>query len=176
MAFGEIGGCYKGGAWCLFRFLGQIEKKPPLHQRCLHTDKFSSKPSGGAIPGPKIPLQMNHSSQSPPNPTIKSLLAFLSAQCCTAAFIALFFTRFWLVSALYAAWWLIDREKPSKGGRRSHVLRNCIVWKYMRDYFPITVSATTPLALPCFRNQFCPWSLDTVRGQQSWHGVLGAWC
>ncbi|KAI1242374.1 hypothetical protein IHE44_0005912 [Lamprotornis superbus] len=61
-------------------------------------------------------------------------------QCCTAAFIGLLFTRFWLVSALYAVWWLIDREKPSKGGRRIQLLRNCVVWRYMRDYFPITKS------------------------------------
>ncbi|KAF1641598.1 2-acylglycerol O-acyltransferase 2, partial [Eudyptes chrysocome] len=67
------------------------------------------------------------------------------AQCCTVAFIALFFTRFWLVSALYAAWWFIDREKPNKGGRRIHAIRNSVVWRYMRDYFPITVSATDPI-------------------------------
>lgn len=118
-----------------------------------------------------MPLQMNHSSHSPPNPTIKSLLAFLSAQCSTAVFIALLFTRFWLVSALYAAWWFIDREKPSKGGRRIHVFRNCVVWRYMRDYFPVTVSAPGPSALQCSRDQLCPWSLDTVWGQQSGMGA-----
>ncbi|KAM4904537.1 2-acylglycerol O-acyltransferase 2 [Sylvia borin] len=74
------------------------------------------------------------------------IFSFLGlAQCCTAAFIALFFTRFWLVSALYAAWWFIDREKPRKGGRRIHVLRNCVVWRYMRDYFPITLMKTAEL-------------------------------
>ncbi|NWX21071.1 MOGT2 acyltransferase, partial [Aegotheles bennettii] len=67
------------------------------------------------------------------------------AQCCTVAFIGLFFTRFWLVSALYAAWWFIDREKPRKGGRRIHILRKCIVWKYMKDYFPITLVKTAEL-------------------------------
>ncbi|NXY81605.1 MOGT2 acyltransferase, partial [Alcedo cyanopectus] len=77
--------------------------------------------------------------------TAHSLLSFLSAQCCTAAFIILFFTRFWLVSALYAAWWFIDREKPRQGGRRIHILRNSIVWRYMRDYFPITLVKTAEL-------------------------------
>jgi len=88
----------------------------------------------------------NHSS---PNAQLTQLpthcLAFLSAQCCAAVFIALFFTRFWLVSALYAAWWFIDREKPSKGGRRIHAVRNSIVWRYMRDYFPVTVSVIDPM-------------------------------
>ncbi|NXW08811.1 MOGT2 acyltransferase, partial [Fregetta grallaria] len=67
------------------------------------------------------------------------------AQCCTVAFIALFFTRFWLVSALYAAWWFTDREKPSKGGRRIHAIRNNVVWRYMRDYFPIKLVKTAEL-------------------------------
>ncbi|NXE15353.1 MOGT2 acyltransferase, partial [Lophotis ruficrista] len=91
-------------------------------------------------------LQVNHSS---PKLHLTQLpthcLAFLSAQCCIAAFIALFFTRFWLVSALYAAWWFIDREKPSKGGRRIHAIRNSVVWRYMRDYFPITLVKTAEL-------------------------------
>ncbi|NWY55424.1 MOGT2 acyltransferase, partial [Chionis minor] len=74
------------------------------------------------------------------------VFSFLSiAQCCTVTFIALFFTRFWLVSALYAAWWFIDREKPRKGGRRIQALRKCIVWKYMRDYFPVTLVKTAEL-------------------------------
>lgn len=144
VAFGEIGGCYKGGASCLFRFLGQIEKKTPLHQRCLHTENPATSPVEAPSQDQNASPNEPFLSQSPSNPT---MLTFLSAQCCTAAFITLFFTRFWLVSALYAAWWLIDREKPSKGGRRIHVIRNCIVWRYMRDYFPITVSATSPLAL-----------------------------
>ncbi|KFZ54873.1 2-acylglycerol O-acyltransferase 2 [Antrostomus carolinensis] len=77
---------------------------------------------------------------------VQWVFSFLGlAQCCTVAFIALFFTRFWLVSAFYAAWWFIDREKPSKGGRRIHVLRNSIVWRYMRDYFPITLVKTAEL-------------------------------
>ncbi|XP_063006604.1 2-acylglycerol O-acyltransferase 2 [Melospiza melodia melodia] len=67
------------------------------------------------------------------------------AQCSTAIFIGLLFTRFWLVSALYAAWWFIDREKPSKGGRRIHIFRNCAVWRYMRDYFPVTLVKTAEL-------------------------------
>ncbi|NXN95534.1 MOGT2 acyltransferase, partial [Rhinopomastus cyanomelas] len=67
------------------------------------------------------------------------------AQCCAALFVALLFTRLWLLSALYAAWWLLDRERPCQGGRRVHFIRNCVVWKYMRDYFPITLVKTAEL-------------------------------
>ncbi|KAK9402587.1 2-acylglycerol O-acyltransferase 2-A-like [Crotalus adamanteus] len=61
------------------------------------------------------------------------------AQCPIALFILLLFTRFWLISALYAVWWAFDWDTPSKGGRRSHRMRNSVVWRYMKDYFPISV-------------------------------------
>ncbi|NXT33785.1 MOGT2 acyltransferase, partial [Pelecanoides urinatrix] len=77
---------------------------------------------------------------------VQWVFSFLGlGQCCIAAFIVLFFTRFWLVSALYAAWWFIDREKPRKGGRRSHTIRNHVVWRYMRDYFPVKLVKTAEL-------------------------------
>ncbi|KAM6145271.1 2-acylglycerol O-acyltransferase 2 [Phoenicopterus ruber ruber] len=89
-----------------------------------------------------VPLQRRLQTAS----VVQWVFSFLAlAQCCIAAFIALFFTRFWLVSALYAAWWLIDREKPSKGGRRIQALRNSVVWRYMRDYFPVTLVKTAEL-------------------------------
>ncbi|NXN88359.1 MOGT2 acyltransferase, partial [Bombycilla garrulus] len=89
-----------------------------------------------------LPLQRRLQTAS----VVQWIFSFLAlAPCCTAAFIALLFTRFWLVSALYAAWWLTDRETPSKGGRRIHLLRNCAVWRYMRDYFPITLVKTAEL-------------------------------
>ncbi|XP_026704829.1 2-acylglycerol O-acyltransferase 2 [Athene cunicularia] len=89
-----------------------------------------------------VPLQRRLQMAS----VVQWVFSFLClAQCCTVAFIALFFTRFWLVSALYAAWWFLDREKPSKGGRRIHTIRNSIVWRYMRDYFPITLVKTAEL-------------------------------
>ncbi|NXR93201.1 MOG2A acyltransferase, partial [Hypocryptadius cinnamomeus] len=89
-----------------------------------------------------VPLQRRLQTAS----VVQWVFSFLGlAQCCTAAFIILFFTRFWLVSALYAAWWLIDWEKPRKGGRRIPVFRNCIVWRYMRDYFPVTLVKTAEL-------------------------------
>ncbi|NXQ93919.1 MOGT2 acyltransferase, partial [Sagittarius serpentarius] len=89
-----------------------------------------------------VPLQRRLQTAS----VVQWVFSFLGlAQCCAAAFIALFFTRFWLVSALYAAWWFIDREKPSKGGRRIQFMRNSVVWRYMRDYFPVTLVKTAEL-------------------------------
>ncbi|KFV58773.1 2-acylglycerol O-acyltransferase 2 [Tyto alba] len=89
-----------------------------------------------------VPLQRRLQTAS----VVQWVFSFLClAQCCTAVFITLFFTRFWLVSALYTAWWFIDREKPSKGGRRIHTIRNSVVWRYMRDYFPITMVKTAEL-------------------------------
>lgn len=41
---------------------------------------------------------------------------------------------------LYAAWWYLDWDTPQQGGRRIQALRRCVVWKYMKDYFPISVS------------------------------------
>ncbi|KAM3837582.1 2-acylglycerol O-acyltransferase 2-A-like [Vipera latastei] len=67
------------------------------------------------------------------------------AQCCIAVFILLLFTRFWLISALYAAWWALDWDTPSKGGRRAHWMRNSVVWRYMKDYFPISLVKTADL-------------------------------
>ncbi|NXK34828.1 MOGT2 acyltransferase, partial [Piprites chloris] len=77
---------------------------------------------------------------------VQWVFSFLGlAPCCIAAFIALLFTRFWLLSALYAVWWVIDRDQPRKGGRRVRFLRNCAVWRHMRDYFPITLVKTAEL-------------------------------
>ncbi|XP_054432158.1 2-acylglycerol O-acyltransferase 2 [Pteronotus mesoamericanus] len=66
-------------------------------------------------------------------------------QLCIAVFIGLLFTRFWLFSVLYATWWYLDRDKPSKGGRRFQALRRCVTWKYMRDYFPVSLVKTAEL-------------------------------
>ncbi|XP_060710462.1 diacylglycerol O-acyltransferase 2-like [Hemiscyllium ocellatum] len=51
----------------------------------------------------------------------------------------LLLTRFWPLAALYLAWLTIDRHTPERGGRRSQWVRNWTVWRYMRDYFPISM-------------------------------------
>ncbi|XP_039225622.1 2-acylglycerol O-acyltransferase 2-A-like [Crotalus tigris] len=70
---------------------------------------------------------------------------FCMAQCSIALFILLLFTRFWLMSALYAVWWAFDWDTPSKGGRSSHRVQNSVVWRYAKDYFPISLVKTADL-------------------------------
>ncbi|KAB0370984.1 hypothetical protein FD755_017393, partial [Muntiacus reevesi] len=53
---------------------------------------------------------------------------------CSVVFIGLLFTRFWIISILYAVWC-----------RHIDVLRRCVVWKYMKDYFPILLVKTADL-------------------------------
>ena len=59
---------------------------------------------------------------------------------CYVVFIGLLFTRFCIFSVLYAIWWYVDRAKPWQGGRQSDVLRQWVIWRYMEDYFPISVN------------------------------------
>ncbi|XP_063793171.1 diacylglycerol O-acyltransferase 2-like isoform X2 [Pseudophryne corroboree] len=82
-------------------------------------------------------------------------------------FICLFFTHLWPISALYLSWVLLDWDTPETGGRRSEWVRNCSVWNYFRDYFPIQLVKTHNL--PPGRNY--------IIGSHP-HGILciGAFC
>ncbi|XP_033001631.1 2-acylglycerol O-acyltransferase 2 [Lacerta agilis] len=89
-----------------------------------------------------IPLERRLQTAS----VLQWVFSFLGlAQCCIAIFVGLLFTRFWLISALYAAWWACDWDTPSKGGRRVHFVRNWAAWRYMKDYFPATLVKTVEL-------------------------------
>ncbi|XP_078389995.1 2-acylglycerol O-acyltransferase 1 [Cetorhinus maximus] len=67
------------------------------------------------------------------------------AQCCLAIFVLLLLTNYWYLAAIYAGWFYLDRETPGRGGRRSMWIRNWPVWRYFRDYFPITLVKTADL-------------------------------
>ncbi|KAJ8412547.1 hypothetical protein AAFF_G00128830 [Aldrovandia affinis] len=74
------------------------------------------------------------------------VFSFLAlAPCCCVLFFIFLFTRFWLVSVLYAIWWFIDWDTPSQGGRRVNFLCNLAVWRHMRDYFPVQLVKTADL-------------------------------
>ncbi|XP_077197345.1 2-acylglycerol O-acyltransferase 2 [Paroedura picta] len=89
-----------------------------------------------------VPLQRRLQTAS----VVQWVFSFLGlAQCCIVLFAGLLFTRFWLISALYAVWWAWDWDTPSKGGRRAPFIRNSVVWRHMRDYFPITLVKTVEL-------------------------------
>ncbi|XP_048380318.1 diacylglycerol O-acyltransferase 2-like [Stegostoma tigrinum] len=51
----------------------------------------------------------------------------------------LLLTRFWPIAALYLAWLMIDNDTPKRGGRRSQWVRSWAMWRYMRDYFPVSM-------------------------------------
>ena len=58
----------------------------------------------------------------------------------------LIFTRFWFVPVLYISWVVIyDCKTPKSGGRRLEFMRRLKVWKYYRDYFPISLQKTADL-------------------------------
>ncbi|XP_030055904.1 2-acylglycerol O-acyltransferase 2 [Microcaecilia unicolor] len=74
------------------------------------------------------------------------VFSFLAlAQTCILVFFGLLFTRFWLLSVLYGIWWYLDWDTPSTGGRQCKLLRRSVVWRYMRDYFPISIVKTADL-------------------------------
>ncbi|XP_043337202.1 2-acylglycerol O-acyltransferase 2-like isoform X2 [Cervus canadensis] len=64
---------------------------------------------------------------------------------CWVVFIGLLFTRFWLISILYVIWWYVDRDTPRQGGRQSAFIRHWTIWKYTKDYFPISLVKTAEL-------------------------------
>lgn len=98
-----------------------------------------------------------------------------SAPTCIFLFFYLLFTRFWLISVLYAVWWFFDYDTPARGGRRVHVLCGLKVWELMRDYFPIKVRSsfwdsccTQPTLQYCICTSL-PLSSPKVHGR--WGGI-----
>ncbi|XP_070411758.1 2-acylglycerol O-acyltransferase 2 isoform X2 [Nothobranchius furzeri] len=74
------------------------------------------------------------------------VFSFLAlALTCIFVFFYLLFTRFWLISVLYATWWYYDFDTPACGGRRVSFLCGLKLWEYMRDYFPIKLVKTADL-------------------------------
>ncbi|XP_049644126.1 2-acylglycerol O-acyltransferase 3-like [Suncus etruscus] len=59
--------------------------------------------------------------------------------------IFLLFTPLWLLSVLYLFWLIIDSDTPQQGGRSSKWIRKCVIWNYMRDYYPVKLVKTAEL-------------------------------
>ena len=71
---------------------------------------------------------------------------FFGALVGTIVILGLFFTSFYPVALIYLTWaYIIDYGTPSHGGRRSNFVRCLGIWKYFRDYFPITLVKTSEL-------------------------------
>nr|ALF07107.1 monoacylglycerol O-acyltransferase 3 [Neophocaena phocaenoides] len=102
---------------------------------------------------------MGVSTAPPPSRSMKTLkkrrLEVLSAYCYVRTFLFtagpfcsllfLLFTSLWYFSVLYLVWFFLDRDTHPPGGRRSEWMRNCTVWKHLRDYFPIKLVKTVEL-------------------------------
>uniref|UniRef100_A0A8C5RV22 Acyltransferase n=1 Tax=Laticauda laticaudata TaxID=8630 RepID=A0A8C5RV22_LATLA len=74
------------------------------------------------------------------------VFSFLAlAQCCLGLYLLLLLGDGWLLALGYAAWLYLDWETPSRGGRRCAWVRGWAVWRYFRDYFPITLVKTAEL-------------------------------
>ncbi|XP_067880068.1 diacylglycerol O-acyltransferase 2-like [Heterodontus francisci] len=58
----------------------------------------------------------------------------------------LLFTPLWPLSVLYLTWLIIDWNTPERGGRRSQWVRRWRMWRYMRDYFPVSLVKTAELS------------------------------
>ena len=57
----------------------------------------------------------------------------------------LLYTKYWWCVVLYGAWFWYDYDSPKNGARPIHFLRNSRVWRYLRDYFPMTLEKTVDL-------------------------------
>jgi len=45
----------------------------------------------------------------------------------------------WPLSLIYIVWYLMDQKSPAQSQRVSHFIRNSVIFKYFRDYFPAKV-------------------------------------
>ncbi|XP_062992555.1 2-acylglycerol O-acyltransferase 2-B-like [Elgaria multicarinata webbii] len=81
---------------------------------------------------------------------VQWIFSFLAlAQCCLVLYLLLLLGDGWVLAVLYAAWLYLDWDTPARGGRRSAWARNWAVWRYFRDYFPITLVKTAELDPSC---------------------------
>ncbi|XP_077988192.1 2-acylglycerol O-acyltransferase 2-like [Glandiceps talaboti] len=78
---------------------------------------------------------------------IKFVLSFmfLGFGCLFLSIYLVLYTKYYWVVLLYYGWMYYDRKTPSRGGRRHERFRRWVIWKYMRDYFPITLIKTADL-------------------------------
>ncbi|XP_077987282.1 2-acylglycerol O-acyltransferase 1-like [Glandiceps talaboti] len=69
----------------------------------------------------------------------------LGFSCLFLSIYLVLYTRYYWIVLLYYGWMYYDRKTPSRGGRRHERFRRWVIWKYMRDYFPITLTKTADL-------------------------------
>uniref|UniRef100_A0A914EL73 Acyltransferase n=1 Tax=Acrobeloides nanus TaxID=290746 RepID=A0A914EL73_9BILA len=57
----------------------------------------------------------------------------------------LFFTRFWWAMILYFTWAVYDLDTPRRGSRKWNWYKTSFLWKYLADYFPLSLVKTVDL-------------------------------
>ncbi|XP_054979274.1 2-acylglycerol O-acyltransferase 1 [Sorex araneus] len=67
------------------------------------------------------------------------------AQACIGIFVILVIYNYWFLYIPYLTWMSFDWYTPEKGGRRLDWVRNMIVWRYLKEYFPIHLIKTQDL-------------------------------
>lgn len=70
---------------------------------------------------------------------------FLGFTCLGVSLYILLCTSYYYVILAYIAWYIYDRKTPARGGRRSDWARRWKLWRYFRDYFPISLVKTADL-------------------------------
>lgn len=64
---------------------------------------------------------------------------------CMFFFVLLVFTRFYWIPLAYVAWYMYDRGRHQRGGRRSEWIRRWSVWRHFCNYFPLVLVKTVDL-------------------------------
>lgn len=62
-----------------------------------------------------------------------------------AILITLLFTPFFAIPIIYSIWWYYDQDACNRGGRKWRPARNWRIFKYARDYFPVSLVKTAEL-------------------------------
>jgi len=100
----------------------------------------------------------------------------------------LLFTKYYYVTLLYALWFIYDRERCHRGGRRSNWVRNWTIWKLFRDYFPIKLVKTAeldpnknyifgyhPHGIMC-AGAFCNFGTEATAFSKNYPGIIPSVC
>ncbi|RWS26165.1 2-acylglycerol O-acyltransferase 1-like protein, partial [Leptotrombidium deliense] len=64
---------------------------------------------------------------------------------CLSILVYLSFTSFHYITLLYLLWFAYDKQVSYRGGRRSDWIRGWPMWRWFRDYFPISLVKTADL-------------------------------
>ena len=98
----------------------------------------------------------------------------------------LLFTDYYYIPIIYFGWYLLDRRVPYEGGRPVECVRSWRIWRWYRDYFPISLVKTAeldpkrnyllclhPHGVLCF-GAFCNFGTNATRFRDKFPGMRSA--